>query len=272
MKIISLVATLALLTMTLQPVIAGPDLHPSNVINIHTGKVIATIVVPQEAIDHSTAIVPLGSAFDGQGKEVEGYAIIHYQDGYVSTKVKVPRDPAASCYTFLARGAKWKVTEPYVVAADVPADAVARNLESWDVQVAFEVFGNRDTASVADGPDTIASDGKNEVMWGAISDPGVIAITIVWGVFSGPTWNRELVEWDVVFNNVDFVWGDATLDLQVMDFENIATHEFGHAAGMGDLYTSTCSAQTMYGYASIGEIIKRTLEVGDINGVKALYK
>ncbi len=56
-----------------------------------------------------------------------------------------------------------------------------------------------------------------------------------------------------------------------MDFENIATHELGHSVGMGDLYTAECNQQTMYGYASNGETNKRTLESGDINGIRALY-
>ena len=55
-----------------------------------------------------------------------------------------------------------------------------------------------------------------------------------------------------------------------MDFENIATHELGHAVGLGDLYND-CTEETMYGYASYGETKKRTLEAGDITGIKKLY-
>ena len=40
---------------------------------------------------------------------------------------------------------------------------------------------------------------------------------------------------------------------------------------MDDLYTASCAAQTMYGYAGFGETNKRTLEGGDIAGVKSLY-
>ena len=109
-------------------------------------------------------------------------------------------------------------------------------------------------------------------MFGDIQNSGAIAVAIVWGIFSGPPSVRELVEYDVVFDNADYTWGDATSNPLVMDFENIATHEFGHATGMADLYTSQCSEQTMYGYANYGEINKRTLEAGDIKGVQELYK
>ena len=56
-----------------------------------------------------------------------------------------------------------------------------------------------------------------------------------------------------------------------MDFENIVTHEHGHVFGLDDLYTSTCSEETMYGYATEGETKKRTLESGDIMGIQRLY-
>ena len=114
------------------------------------------------------------------------------------------------------------------------------------------------------------ADGKNEVYFGSISEPGAIAITIVWGYFRGPPGARELVEWDMVFDQQDFSWS-SNGDANRMDFENIATHELGHAAGLDDLYTGECAEQTMYGYAAEGETKKRTLEAGDIAGISELY-
>lgn len=268
---ISFLVILIGLVLVFQPVWAGKLRQPSSVINIQTGKAVASIIVPLEAIGNSQAIISLGSALDN-GKEVEGLAIIHYKNYGKPDKPGKPRNGADSCYGFLAKGAKWKTTELYVVAPGVDALTVGRDLETWDSQVAFEVFGNQDINSAVDGPDTNTPDSKNEVMFGQISDPNVIAVAIVWGIFSGPPAGRELVEYDIVFNNVDYLWGDAMVNPEVMDFENIATHEFGHAAGMADLYQSQCSEQTMYGYASYGEVKKRTLEIGDINGIQNLYK
>lgn len=272
----SITTSLLALAFLAQPAMAG-TMVAGNVVNPHTGEHVTSVIVSSQAIDHSKAIVPLGSAFDVNGEAVEGYAIIHYKKGFgkppwAGGGKDKGGDPAASCYSFLANGAKWKNTEPYVVASDVDAAAVARDLEAWDSQVSFNIFGNQDTVSVVDGADTSSPDGMNEVMWGDVSTDGAIAVAIVWGVFSGkPSW-RYLAEWDVVFDNVDYAWGDADLDPTVMDFENIATHEFGHAVGLADLYESGCSEQTMYGYADYGETAKRTLEVGDINGVTELYK
>ena len=76
--------------------------------------------------------------------------------------------------------------------------------------------------------DSTAPDGKNEVYFADVDDSNAIAVTIVWGVFSGPTYNRKLVEWDQVYDDVDFPWS-STGEAGKMDFENIATHEIGHS-------------------------------------------
>ena len=67
-------------------------------------------------------------------------------------------------------------------------------------------------------------DGKNVVMFDYLSDSNVIAVTNIWGYFSGAPRFRELVEWDMKFNDA-FLWGDSDLNFTVMDLENIATHE-----------------------------------------------
>lgn len=272
-KIVTIFLAVTLLAWVSQPVFAASNLQPAKVINIHTGQAVANIVVPPQAVNNSEAIVSLGSVWDN-GREIQGFAIINYKDNYA----KPPwagggsGSPEDSYYAFLAKGAKWKATEPYVVANDINSALVARDLETWDSQVDFNIFGDENTLSEVDGVDTISPDGKNEIMFGEISDPGAIAITTVWGIFGGPPQGRELIEWDLVFDNVDYLWGDGTENPTVMDFENIATHEFGHATGLADLYGSQYLEQTMYGYADYGETKKRTLAPGDISGVKTLYK
>ena len=71
--------------------------------------------------------------------------------------------------------------------------------------------------------------------------------------------------------NTRFDWRKASLDPTKMDLQNIATHEFGHSVGLGDLYSSTCSEVTMYGYSTEGETKKQTLEEPDITGLQVLY-
>ncbi|MBS3106029.1 matrixin family metalloprotease [Candidatus Woesearchaeota archaeon] len=56
-----------------------------------------------------------------------------------------------------------------------------------------------------------------------------------------------------------------------MDYQNIATHEFGHAAGMNHP-SDSCTEETEYRFAQSGETKKRTLNAGDISGIIKLYR
>lgn len=241
-----------------------------------------TVAIPSTAVEVAPGVFSLGAAV-ADGQAVEGYAIVHPRKAYHHRPGHSagPGSGAGSstCYGFFASGARWKVTEPYVLdtangdgmpAAFVETETAAA-FETWDAQIAFDLFGSRDTGGTVDGADTVSPDDKNEVFFGSISDPGAIAVTIVWGVFRGPAFQRQLVEYDVVFDDADYTWGDATLDASVMDYPNIAIHEFGHAGGLIDIYDSACSEVTMYGYGTEGETKKRTLEPPDITGVRALY-
>ena len=71
--------------------------------------------------------------------------------------------------------------------------------------------------------------------------------------------------------NEHYMWGDAAINPSLMDLQNIATHELGHSIGLGDIYTTTCSAVTMFGYSDNGETSKRTLEQPDITGLQKMY-
>jgi len=42
-------------------------------------------------------------------------------------------------------------------------------------------------------------------------------------------------------------------------------------AGLDDLYELDASEETMYGYSTYGETKKRTLYIGDKEGIKKLY-
>jgi len=218
--------------------------------------------LPSSAVKISDNLYDLGKVNGAQG-----YAILR-RDNYARPGGGAAKAP--KCYAFMSKGARWKATEAYVT--DVESAATETSLETWDSQVGFDLFGTRDLSSGVDGADTSSPDGKNELYYGAIEDPGVIGVTIVWGYFSGPIFTRELIEWDMILDNVDFSWGDAAVDSSVMDYQNILTHELGHSAGMADIYDASCSEVTMYGYGTEGETKKRDLAPQDITGIKELYK
>lgn len=84
-----------------------------------------------------------------------------------------------------------------------------------------------------------------------------------------------IVDADIVFNALH-KWdvdpdGEGPIKINAFDVQNIATHELGHAIGLGDLYLEVYSELTMYGYGSKGETKKVSLEAGDILGAQFLY-
>lgn len=224
-------------------------------------------------------VISLGSATDpGSGKVVEGYVIVHPRGGDAKGGGKGgPGGTTSVCYTYLAKDAKWKSVESWVVnsansglEAGFVFDTLVGSIVKWEAAAnGKDILGGGSLTDSVLAADTSAPDNQNEVYFAAL-DPGTIGVTIVWGIFGGPPFGRELVEWDQIYNTY-YSWSSLGEPAK-MDFENIATHELGHSVGLGDLYDANCSLETMYGYGTEGEIIKRDLNQGDIAGVKNLYK
>ncbi|MBW2981431.1 matrixin family metalloprotease [Candidatus Woesearchaeota archaeon] len=187
-------------------------------------------------------------------------------------------EPADSCYSFLAKGVEWKTlpvsyyvnpSNPYGLSEEFVTNTIAVSAGTWDDATSSELFNNAYAVDYSADYDETAPDGRNEISFGA-DDPGTIAVTIIWGYFSGPPKSRQIVEFDIRFNTY-YPWGDAALDPSVMDLQNIAVHELGHGVGLGDQYETACSEVTMYGYGDYGETKKRTLELPDITGLQEMY-
>jgi len=243
-----------------------------------------SITIDGATPDHP--VVSLGKGFDKKsGKGVEGYAIVHYAKGLGNPAKSTP---TPVCYGYLAPGAKWKGTpEPWTIdnvntgGIDKVAEfnILDKSIVKWEVAagttegILVDILGLGDSGSVA-GTKVLGKtlDGKNQVTFAPIKSRGAIAVTYIWGNFGDPIIaNRQLMEWDQIYNTA-YAWSTSVSGIAgKMDFENIATHELGHSVGMNDLYSSRCSIQTMYGYANYGQIDKRDLESGDITGINALY-
>jgi hypothetical protein len=196
-------------------------------------------------------------------------------------KLKTPK-----CYTFLTpTKVKWKTLPVnYVINPINPIQLLDENrvvsaiynaAEEWDYHTSVELMNNQYTIDYSATPGV--RDYKNVIGFGNYGDPNVIAVTTIW--YSRVT--NQIVEFDMIFD-IDWTWGDAVAQCSsnetftnssctIMDIQNIATHEFGHAIGLGDIYVSSCSEVTMYGYSEYGEVKKRTLEQADIIGLQTLY-
>lgn len=285
-KIIAFLTVMGV-ALVLSPAWAMPNLGAATLSTSGTSR---TLVLPPAAA-HSP-VISLGTAVDPQtGKMVEGYAFIHpeksfaHWDNHAKGGKGGAKGGGKQCFSFLAKGAKWRTVEPWVMnssnSAGLDESFVFNNLSfdiaKWEDAADGAIDNIQGADILGDGSnvtdllvaDTVSPDGINEVYFADVSSSGAIAVTIVWGIFSGPPFLRELVEWDQVYDDVDFGWS-ATGEAGKMDFENIVTHELGHSVGLGHPDDS-CLEETMYRYADFGEIKKRSLEAGDIAGVSELY-
>ncbi|PKM87993.1 hypothetical protein CVU83_02320 [Candidatus Falkowbacteria bacterium HGW-Falkowbacteria-2] len=80
---------------------------------------------------------------------------------------------------------------------------------------------------------------------------------------------NSLIDVDTYFNTY-YPWSTSG-DSGYYDVQNVLTHELGHWLVLNDLYSSQDAEKTMYGYTSLGETKKRSLDTDDINGINAIY-
>lgn len=204
---------------------------------------------------------------------LEKIEFVHYKRDFVKGGAAgAAKQPA--CYKFLTpTKIKWNAlpvsykinpTNPQGLDETFIAGAVSTAAETWDTKTSKELMN--DSYAIDYNAVYGVQNYVNAVAFGNYPTEGVIAVTSIW---YNP-FTKRIVEFDMMFD-ADYIWGDATVDSTKMDLQNIATHEFGHGVGLGDVYESACSAVTMYGYSNYGETQKRTLEIPDIKGLQTLY-
>lgn len=196
------------------------------------------------------------------------------------------RASADSCTSPIAAGAVWKTSRGYYINAKnaeqltqrYVVSALAEASDAWNCilknsgrMVIGPLLAVRPSLSGND-IDITEPDGFNVVGFGSIMDkPGTVAVTTVWGIFNGPVAMREIVEFDMLYDQEHYSFGNSSVRVDVIDFGATSTHEWGHALGLDDIYSDGCSEVTMYGSSSENETKKRTLEQADQTGLSDMY-
>lgn len=275
-KILALVLIFTLaVTISITPAFSVPE--QANV----KAKEMTVVSIPENAKKIGDGVYDLGYKVH-DGKILQGTLYVFSDKEFAK-----PNDAAkggkgggsttSTCYSYITNGAKWRAEEPWGVSTiNAPISNVTNILQTavsqWENadSPANSIMGQLDNSMIVDANSIgVSMNDQNEVVFGDITDNGVIAATWVWRTTGGPPSQRYIAEWDQIYDVVSFNWSNNG-DSNSMDFANIATHEIGHAVGMGHP-DSTCTLETMYAYASNGEIIKRDLHDGDIAGVNRLY-
>lgn len=160
--------------------------------------------------------------------------------------------PATTCYDFLA-GSKphWNWVEDYYYSSGLGTSS-GWATGVWDAATSATIFGSGNTGA---GPWGVY-DLKNSILLGDYPDPNVIGVTAVW--FRG----KNIYEYDILVDT-DYFPNEGT-----PDFDTVVLHEFGHGAGLGDLYEAVCVTEVMYGYY---DGVDLALGPGDTEGIQILY-
>jgi matrixin len=174
--------------------------------------------------------------------------------------------PHTAAYT--TNGNRWAYSPVnYFVNAsnlDLPSDlaqtAVRAGADAWTAQSRARF---RFAFAGASAQTTTTNDGINLVVLRNASNGAAIATTYWWSTSAGIV-DADIVFWDAAFRFFSGASGCAS----GFYIEDIATHEFGHALGLGH---STLPSATMYPSTSSCSVNNRSLDPDDIAGVETLY-
>jgi len=218
--------------------------------------------------------------------ELQRVVFVHY----AGKKPPKPPGEENGYYKLISGGVRWKsFPVPIEVNPTNPSDlrtpavltAIGLAAEEWDsgaysrslgeawYGVTPDLFEDRIETTTKTYDDLAWTSDKldehNTLVWGDYPTSGVIAVTIMW--YNSAT--KTMVEFDMVFDT-NYAWSISG-EAGKMDLQNIATHELGHGAGLSDLYSNAANKETMYGYSDFGDVSKRDLYTGDIQGITRLY-
>jgi hypothetical protein len=179
---------------------------------------------------------------------------------------------------------RWSYSELPVHYRVNPTSPSGVNSADWiaEVQSSFQTWEDDqgsfmdytyDGTTLTGGPDPNTGapfDGINGVYAkSGFNSSNVLARAYYWYDFSTAPEYYRIFEIDIIFNT-DYQWS-ASGETGKYDIHNVGAHEVGHTLNLLDQTESAYSEETMFQLTTTGEIKKRTLNSGDIYGVRFLY-
>lgn len=140
--------------------------------------------------------------------------------------------------------------------------AIGNTVSTWDSFITTRTF-SRDDSTTQLNPCTSS---PNTIQWASIDGPGNILAT---ASVCRNVATKEIGGFVITVDTEDSwsIGGSST----TFDVENVLSHEWGHVAGLDHTNAPKDGCLTMYRFASLEEIQKRTLGLGDKLGMNALY-
>lgn len=147
----------------------------------------------------------------------------------------------------------------------------------WEIASGRNLYGTQHKRAGAG----IYKNGRNQVAFGALNVgiDNALAVSAMWircgdhtSTLNACPTLRETYEWDMMFDFVNYEWGDASYDSNKVDFEVVVTHEFGHPTGLDDHSSpASCKYSTMWGTVKIGDASKRRVDSDSAQCARKLY-
>jgi hypothetical protein len=140
--------------------------------------------------------------------------------------------------------------------------AVESSVQTYGALISSSTFSRNDATTQVNA----CTNQPNTISWASIDGPGGILGETRPCYYVGI---KELAGFEITLDSDDS-WG-TNGGASVFDVADVATHEFGHAVGLGHVSAPRDGCLTMFKYVIEGEIQKRTPGLGDKLGLAKLY-